>query len=70
MVKSKHMEQIHCYIEMRECEHACPEHLKIQARAKDPSKYLAEIQTNGSGGRDAAQGPLPEWSTTGYTSYR
>jgi hypothetical protein len=52
------------------CEHTCPECSKIQARAKDPSKYLAEIRTNGSGGRDAAQGPLPEWSTTGYTSYR
>jgi len=39
------------------CEHTCPERSKIQARAKDPSEYLAEMQTNGSGGRDAAQIP-------------
>jgi len=40
------------------CEHTCPERSKIQARAKDPSEYLAEIQTSGSGGRDAAQTPV------------
>jgi predicted aldo/keto reductase-like oxidoreductase len=59
MVKSKHMEQIHCYIEMRECEHTCPVRSKILARAKDASKYLAEILTDRTGGLavNAAQTP-------------
>jgi len=45
------MEQIHCYIEMRECEHTCPERSKIQAGAKDPSKHLTEILMDGTGGQ-------------------
>jgi hypothetical protein len=48
---------------MRECEHTCSGHSKIQARAVDPSKYLAEIRTDGTCGqavRNVAQRPLPE----------
>ncbi len=44
---------------MRECEHTCPVRSKIQARAKDASKYLAEILTDRTGGLavNAAQTP-------------
>jgi hypothetical protein len=47
---------------MRECEHTCSGHSKIQARAMDPSKYLAEILTDGTGGQamNVARRPLPE----------
>jgi hypothetical protein len=34
---------------MRECEHTCSGCPKIQARAMDPSKYLAEIRMGGTG---------------------
>jgi hypothetical protein len=45
------------------CEHTCSGRLKIQARAMDPSKYLAEIRMDGTGRqavRNVAQRPLPE----------
>jgi hypothetical protein len=42
-----HMEQLHCYIEMRECEHTCSGHSKIQPRAMYPSKYLGGIPADG-----------------------
>jgi hypothetical protein len=42
-----HMEQLHYYIEMRECEHTCSGRSMIQARSMHPSKYLAGIQANG-----------------------
>jgi hypothetical protein len=44
------------------CEHTCSGRLKIQARAMDPSKYLAEILMDGTGRRamNVARRPLPE----------
>jgi len=72
MVKSKHIKQIHCHNEMRECEHTCPEHSKMQARAKDPSEYLAEILTDGTGdrrtGRERRPDPCLGWATR-YVTY-
>jgi len=70
------MEQLHYYIEMRECEHTRSGCLKIQARAMHPSNYLGGIQADGLWGtlpsdprpavcgkalRDTSRCPLSTW---------
>jgi hypothetical protein len=52
------------------CEHTCSGRSKIQLRAMDPSKYLAEIWMDGTDGRavrDIAQRPLPEGELQSHT---